>query len=148
MSSICKTQLLPTKILPPHYAPGLINRPRLLDLIGQVEAKQVTVIKAGPGFGKTSLAVAWAEQLQKSGKLIAWLTLDNDAMRSRRSRLSARSSHGEAVWSACRTASSGEDVEDIDCLAKEAYYETIISGPSQGFGREKPPAPVCRRRAL
>ena len=22
---------------------------------------------------------------------------------------------------------------------------SIISGPSQGFGREKPPAPVCRR---
>jgi LuxR family transcriptional regulator, maltose regulon positive regulatory protein len=57
---------------------GLIDRPRLLDLVGQVQAKQVTVIKAGPGFGKTSLAVAWAEQLQKGGKLIAWLTLDDD----------------------------------------------------------------------
>ena len=40
--------------------------------------------------------------------------------RSRRSRPSARSSHGEAVWSARRTASSGEDVADVDCLAQEA----------------------------
>jgi LuxR family transcriptional regulator, maltose regulon positive regulatory protein len=73
-----KRQLLTTKILPPQCAPGLIDRQRLLDLIAQVQAKQVTVIKAGPGFGKTSLAVAWAERLQKSGKSIAWLTLDTD----------------------------------------------------------------------
>ena len=73
-----KTQLLATKILPPHCAPGLIDRARLLDLIAQVQAKQVAVIQAGPGFGKTSLAVAWAERLQKSGKSIAWLTLDAD----------------------------------------------------------------------
>ena len=40
--------------------------------------------------------------------------------RSRRSRPSARSSHGEAVWSARRTASSGEDVADIERPAQEA----------------------------
>jgi LuxR family transcriptional regulator, maltose regulon positive regulatory protein len=78
MIATSKTQLLATKILPPHCAPGLIDRPRLLDLIAQVQAKQVAVIQAGPGFGKTSLAVAWAERLQKSGKPIAWLTLDAD----------------------------------------------------------------------
>jgi LuxR family transcriptional regulator, maltose regulon positive regulatory protein len=78
MIATSKTQLLATKILPPQRAPGLIDRPRLLDLIAQVQAKQATVIQAGPGFGKTSLAVAWAERLQKSGKAIAWLTLDAD----------------------------------------------------------------------
>ena len=40
--------------------------------------------------------------------------------RSRRSRPSARSSHGEAVWSARRTASSGEDVADVERPAQEA----------------------------
>ena len=50
MIATSKTQLLATKILPPQCAPGLIDRPRLLDLIEQVQAKQVTVIKAGPGF--------------------------------------------------------------------------------------------------
>src|SRR6202011_3068779 len=39
--------------------------------------------------------------------------------RSRRSRPSARSSQGEAVWSACRTASSGEDVADVEGPAQE-----------------------------
>jgi hypothetical protein len=58
MIATSKTQLLATKILPPQCAPGLIDRPRLLDLIAQVQAKQVAVIQAGPGFGKTSLAVA------------------------------------------------------------------------------------------
>ena len=51
---------------------------RLRDLIAQVQTKQVAVIKAGPGFGKTTLAVAWAEQLQQTGKSIAWLALDDD----------------------------------------------------------------------
>jgi LuxR family transcriptional regulator, maltose regulon positive regulatory protein len=78
MITTSKTQLLATKILPPRCAPGLIDRPRLLDLVAQVETRQVAVIKAGPGFGKTSLAVAWAERLQQSGKLIAWLALDAD----------------------------------------------------------------------
>src|SRR6266851_5181765 len=39
--------------------------------------------------------------------------------RSRRSRPSARSSQGEAVWFACRTASSGEDVAGVDGPAQE-----------------------------
>jgi len=33
MASTSQTQLLATKIVPPHCAPGLINRPRLLDLL-------------------------------------------------------------------------------------------------------------------
>ena len=78
MITTSKTQLLATKILTPRCAPSLIARPRLLDLVTQVETKQVAVIKAGPGLGKTTLAVAWAEQLQQSGKLIAWLALDDD----------------------------------------------------------------------
>jgi hypothetical protein len=37
--------------------------------------------------------------------------------RSRRSRSSARSSQKEAVWSARRTATSGEVVADVECQA-------------------------------
>jgi LuxR family maltose regulon positive regulatory protein len=78
MITTSKTQLLATKILTPKCGPGMIDRPRLLDVLTQVESKQVAVIKAGPGFGKTSLAVAWVEQLQKKGKSVAWLALDDD----------------------------------------------------------------------
>ena len=42
--------------------------------------------------------------------------------RSRRSRPSARSSHGEAVWSARRTASSGENLADTERPAQEARF--------------------------
>lgn len=44
------------------------TRPRLLYVIERFQAKRVTEIKARPEFGKTSLAVAWAERLQKCGK--------------------------------------------------------------------------------
>src|SRR5271165_6712641 len=71
-------RLLVTKILPPRLTPGLIDRPRLLTLINQVQMKRLTVIKAAAGFGKTCLAVAWAERLQQSGNSVAWLSLDDD----------------------------------------------------------------------
>src|ERR1700730_18372085 len=69
-------QLLGTKIRLPRLVAGYIERPRLLDLVGQAQAKQLTIIKAGVGFGKTSLALSWAERLQQSGNLVAWLSLD------------------------------------------------------------------------
>ena len=71
-------RLLVTKILPPRLTPGLIDRPRLLALINQVQMKRLTVIKAAAGFGKTCLAVAWAERLRQSGNPVAWLSLDDD----------------------------------------------------------------------
>ena len=36
------------------------------------------MIKAPAGFGKTSLAAAWLQQLQQSGNAVAWLTIDPD----------------------------------------------------------------------
>lgn len=76
LSAGIRPQPLATKILPPRGAGGLIDRPRLLGLLAQVEAKQLTVVKSGGGFGKTSLASAWAEQLRQNNKAVAWLTLD------------------------------------------------------------------------
>lgn len=60
-----------------------IERLRLLGLAAQLRAKQLVVIKAGVEFGKTSLAVAWEEQLQRSGHGVAWLALDADDEPSR-----------------------------------------------------------------
>jgi LuxR family maltose regulon positive regulatory protein len=59
-------QPIATKVLPPRCA-GLIERPRLLELVTQVPTKPLSVIKAPAGFGKTSLAVAWADRLLQSG---------------------------------------------------------------------------------
>ena len=52
--------------------------------------------------------------------------------RSRRSRPSARSSHGEAMWSARRTASSGEDVADVERRAQEVRLSRRRKGNGGG----------------
>ncbi|SMG07007.1 LuxR C-terminal-related transcriptional regulator [Paraburkholderia susongensis] len=70
--------LLATKLLPPRMPRGLIDRPRLIDLAALAEDKRLTVIKAPAGFGKTSLALAWLDQLRTSGAHVAWLSLDTD----------------------------------------------------------------------
>ncbi|MDN7177372.1 LuxR C-terminal-related transcriptional regulator [Caballeronia sp. SEWSISQ10-4 2] len=69
--------LLATKVLPPRLPTGLIDRPRLFDLVTQAENRRLTVIKAPAGFGKTSLAITWLNQLRASGARVAWLSLDD-----------------------------------------------------------------------
>jgi LuxR family transcriptional regulator, maltose regulon positive regulatory protein len=68
-------QVIATKLLPPRCV-GLIERPRLLEFVPQVQTKRLSVIKAPAGFGKTSLAVAWADRLLQSGNPVAWLSID------------------------------------------------------------------------
>jgi len=70
--------LLTTKIVAPRVPPGLIDRPRLLRLVEQAQARQLILIRAPAGFGKTSLAIAWAQRLRQSGSRVAWLALDAD----------------------------------------------------------------------
>jgi len=70
--------LLATKVLPPRLPAGLIDRPRLLDLVGLAQTRRLIVIKAPAGFGKTSLALTWLARLRASGARIAWLSLDAD----------------------------------------------------------------------
>jgi LuxR family transcriptional regulator, maltose regulon positive regulatory protein len=69
-------QLLATKILRPRPATGLIERQRLNELATQVPEKQLAIIKAGAGFGKTSLALSWAQSLEKNGHRVAWFSID------------------------------------------------------------------------
>ncbi len=68
-------QAIATKVLPPRGV-GLIERSRLLELVIQVPMKPLSVIKAPAGFGKTSLAVAWTDQLLQSGNSVAWFSID------------------------------------------------------------------------
>jgi LuxR family transcriptional regulator, maltose regulon positive regulatory protein len=68
---------LATKVIPPRFV-GLMDRPRLFDLISQLSTKRLAVIKAPAGFGKTSLAAAWSARLRQSGQSVAWLTIDSE----------------------------------------------------------------------
>jgi LuxR family maltose regulon positive regulatory protein len=71
-----RPQLLATKILRPRPATGLIERQRLNELAAQVPEKQLAIIKAGAGFGKTSLALSWAQSLEENGHRVAWFSVD------------------------------------------------------------------------
>ena len=70
-----RPQTITTKVLPPRCV-GLIERPRLLDLVTEVQTKRLSVIKAPAGFGKTSFAVAWADRLSQNGTSVAWFSID------------------------------------------------------------------------
>jgi LuxR family transcriptional regulator, maltose regulon positive regulatory protein len=68
---------LATKILPARFR-GLVARPRLVAILSELPAKRLAVIKAPAGFGKSSLAAAWAEKLEQGGDNVGWLTIDTD----------------------------------------------------------------------
>lgn len=70
--------LVTTKVRLARPLGGLIERPRLLALIDQVETQQITLIKGGAGFGKTTLAVSFANKLLDRGHAVAWLALEAD----------------------------------------------------------------------
>ena len=69
-------EFLATKVIAPR-CPGLMERPRLIDLSSQLSEKRLAVIKAPAGFGKTSLAATWFQRLRQSGNAVAWLTIDS-----------------------------------------------------------------------
>src|SRR5580658_1173890 len=70
-------RFLATKVVPPRCQ-GLIERPRLLSLTSQLSEKRLAVVKAPAGFGKTSLAATWLQQLQQGENALAWLTIDSE----------------------------------------------------------------------
>lgn len=68
-----KTPLLATKLSIPITRADLVVRPRLLKQLDACLHSKLTVISAPAGFGKTTLAAAWA---QTSGIPLGWLSLD------------------------------------------------------------------------
>ncbi|MDB5998675.1 MAG: hypothetical protein JWP52_374, partial [Rhizobacter sp.] len=67
---------LATKTVPPTRPHGVLPRPRLTGLASQLWHHLLTVVKAPPGYGKTTLALAWSSQLAALGALVGWLSLD------------------------------------------------------------------------
>jgi serine/threonine-protein kinase PknK len=62
----------------PTHIHNVIVRRRLLDDLHDNGARQLTVIHAPAGYGKTTLAVQWLEILQDGGASVAWLGLHRD----------------------------------------------------------------------
>ena len=75
--------LLQTKLYRPRVLRGLVARPHLWALLNRGLDKPLTLICAGPGFGKTTLVTSWLEELAAhTGAVapipVAWLALDEN----------------------------------------------------------------------
>lgn len=65
-----------TKVLvPPPSASLYIPRTRLDELSGGIVSRAVTIVRAGGGFGKTTLLRSWAAQVRDVAR-VGWLTLE------------------------------------------------------------------------
>lgn len=70
------SSLLSTKIAPPRATPGSISRERLTALATEVESHLLTLAKAPPGFGKTTLARTWVKEFVRKGLRVGWFSVD------------------------------------------------------------------------
>ncbi|NMN98291.1 serine/threonine-protein kinase [Antrihabitans stalactiti] len=67
-----------TKYQPPTRTRSLVARTRLLDLLRAERFKRLTLMHAPSGFGKTTLAAQWRDELTSGGVEVVWLTVDED----------------------------------------------------------------------
>lgn len=65
--------ILRTKLRPPLIPPNLVPRPRLIERLNEGWRRQLTLVSAPAGFGKTTLVIGW---LNQASPLFCWLSLD------------------------------------------------------------------------
>ena len=76
--------LIATKIVPPRPRANRIVRTRLAGLLAEAGERKLTILRAPGGFGKTTLALSWIEELGSRGDAVAWLSIDGDDNEPRR----------------------------------------------------------------
>ncbi|MFE7797540.1 protein kinase [Nocardia sp. NPDC057440] len=67
-----------TRLRPPVPTRPLVERARLIGLLRAGRGRRLAVIHGPTGFGKTTLAAQWCEDLTADGVAVAWLTVDDD----------------------------------------------------------------------
>src|SRR6266478_6592317 len=67
------TPILATKLYIPPLRPNVVIRPRLLERLNEGLHRNLTLISAPAGFGKTTLVSEWVEGIERP---TAWLSLD------------------------------------------------------------------------
>ena len=76
-SSVPHMSILPLKVtLPPAGEEPL--RPELRAYLSDARLYPVTSVVAPAGYGKTTLLVQWAHELQRTGASVCWLALDSN----------------------------------------------------------------------
>lgn len=76
-----RDSVLATKLRIPRTRPDLLARPRLVALLEEASNRELVLVSAPPGFGKSTLLADWA---RSTAGPVAWLSLDpddNDASR-------------------------------------------------------------------
>lgn len=66
------------RLVPPAVPPGLVQRPQLAARLDAAMAGRMTLVSAGPGWGKTLLVASWARSASSGSRRVAWLALDVD----------------------------------------------------------------------
>nr|WP_081514480.1 serine/threonine-protein kinase [Nocardia donostiensis] len=66
-----------TKFRPPTPTRQPVPRPRLLNILGSGERRMLAVIHAPAGFGKSTLATQWRDELTSLGMAVAWIGIDS-----------------------------------------------------------------------
>jgi LuxR family transcriptional regulator, maltose regulon positive regulatory protein len=69
-------ELIHTKLCVPVASRDLVERPRVMDRLPDVERTRVTVVHAPAGYGKTSVLSQWHDALAQSGHTAAWVSID------------------------------------------------------------------------
>jgi len=67
-----------TKYRPPVTTRSLVARSRLTDVLRAGGGRRLILIHAPSGFGKSTLAAQWRDELTSEGVAVAWLTVDDD----------------------------------------------------------------------
>src|SRR6266550_2279472 len=70
------TPILATKLYLPRLRPNVVSRPRLLERLNEGLHRNLTLIAASAGFGKTTLVSEWVEGIERPRARTAWLSLD------------------------------------------------------------------------
>jgi hypothetical protein len=67
--------LLATKLRVPRSRPDVLVRPRLLDRVEEAAARELLLVSAPAGFGKSTLLAEWA---RATNRPVGWVSLDSD----------------------------------------------------------------------
>lgn len=65
--------VLSTKFYIPRLRPYIVSRPRLLEKLNEVKERELALVSAPAGFGKTTLLSDWISQVKMPA---AWISLD------------------------------------------------------------------------
>jgi LuxR family transcriptional regulator, maltose regulon positive regulatory protein len=77
-------RVLASKLMPPGDSPTHLDRPHLVDAMYDAQTARLVLIRAGAGFGKTTLMQQYTARCRAAQRSVVWLRVDaadNDLLR-------------------------------------------------------------------